>query len=88
MRFVITKDFHGVVECVKAEFGLDDSAHYLCGTRYFNETTKSWMPVFYNLERTYKGLESLRVGERVSKEFSYEGIGMGELDYLTIKRVA
>ena len=88
MRFRITKDFHGVVGCVQVDFGLDDSAKYLLGTRHFNEVTKSWIPVFYNLDYSYKVLEHMGIGEKISQDYHYKNIGLGELEFLTIKRVA
>lgn len=87
MRFSIVKDIHGIIECVQVSFGLDDSAAYLAGTRYFCDMTKSWIPVFYNLEKTYKVLESMAVGQKITRDFGYDGIGLGELDFLTITRV-
>lgn len=87
MKFNIMKDIHGIVTCVQVTFGLDDAAHYLNGTRYFDETLKTWIPVFYNIEKTYKVLESMAVGQKITRDFGYDGIGLGELDFLMITRV-
>ena len=87
MRFSIMKDIHGIVTCIEVKFGLDDSASYLAGTRYFNDVTKSWIPVFYNLEKTYKVLENMAVGQKITRDFGYDGISLGELDFLQITRI-
>jgi hypothetical protein len=87
MKFNIMKDIHGIVTCIQTTPGLDDAAGYLEGTRYFNEVTKSWIPVFYNIEKTYKVLENMAVGQKITRDFGYEGIGLGELDFLQITRV-
>ena len=87
MKFRIVKELHGAVECAQVQFGFDDSAAYLEGTRYFCDITKSWFPVFYNIEKTYKVLESMAVGQKVTRDFGYDGIGLGELEFLTITRI-
>ena len=88
MQFVIVKNFKGLVEVIRKELGFEEAVDDLMRTHFWYDLKEDWVSALWNEDNTRKVLQGLKVDESWKGRYYHEDMSMGELEWLTIKRVA